>query len=262
VLEVIDKGSVTESHPAPLLFVHGAWHGAWCWDEHFLDCFANKGYRAVALSLRGHGQSPAPKPMQFCSISELVDDIDSVAANLPTPPVVIGHSMGGFVVQKYLESHEAPAGVLLASEPPRGASAFLLRSMKRHPWHTTRAILTTKSLRGFQTPKLAREYFFSPKTPESDVVRYMTRLGEEYIGRLTLEQTVVNLPQTERVATPMLVLGDAFDGIFTTEEIRATARAYGTEAEIFPDMGHDMMLEPGWQAVAERIDTWLTAQGL
>ena len=31
------------------------------------------------------------------------------------------------------------------------------------------------------------------------------------------------------------------------------------EAEIFPDMGHDMMLEPGWQAVAERIDGWLTA---
>ena len=39
----------------PVLFVHGAWHGAWCGDEHFLDFFADKGYRAVALSLRGHG---------------------------------------------------------------------------------------------------------------------------------------------------------------------------------------------------------------
>ncbi|PRC62971.1 alpha/beta hydrolase, partial [Mycobacterium sp. ITM-2017-0098] len=36
MLEVIDKGSASAAHPAPLLFVHGAWHAAWCWDEHFL----------------------------------------------------------------------------------------------------------------------------------------------------------------------------------------------------------------------------------
>ena len=43
MLEVIDKGPCRESGKAPLLFVHGAWHGAWCWDEHFLDFFAAQG---------------------------------------------------------------------------------------------------------------------------------------------------------------------------------------------------------------------------
>ena len=57
MLEVIDKGCPTESHPMPLLFGHGACSTAWAWDEHFLDFFADKGYRAVALSLRGHGAS-------------------------------------------------------------------------------------------------------------------------------------------------------------------------------------------------------------
>ncbi len=102
MLEVIDKGPRRESRRAPVLFVHGAWHGAWCWDEHFLDFFAQRGYRSLAVSLRGHGKSHAPKPMQFCSIADFVDDIDSVAKTLPRPPVVVGHSMGGFVVQKYL----------------------------------------------------------------------------------------------------------------------------------------------------------------
>lgn len=51
------------------------------------------------------------------------------------------------------------------------------------------------------------------------------------------------------------------DGGVTPNQIRATARAYRTEAEFFPNMGHNMMLEPGWQAVAERIDDWLTARG-
>jgi pimeloyl-ACP methyl ester carboxylesterase len=262
MLEVIEKGLSRQSHPVPLLFVHGAWHGAWCWDEHFLDFFADHGYRVVAVSLRGHGNSPAPKRMQFCSIADFVDDVESVAAGLPTRPVVIGHSMGGFVIQKYLELHEAPAGILLASEPPTGAGAFLWRYTKRHPWSAIRSMFTTKSLQGFNTPQRAREYFYSAKTPESDVVRFTAQLGEECAGRLTLDQTVYKLPDPGSVTTPMLVLGAERDGCFTTEEVHATSRAYRTEAEIFASMGHNMMLEPGWQAVAERIDGWLSGQGL
>ena len=226
----------------------------------FLDFFADKGYRAVAVSLRGHGNSPAEKRMQMCSVADFVEDVCSVAEKLPSNPVVIGHSMGGFVVQKYLESHDAPAGVLLASIPSRGAGGFLWREAKRNPFNLLRAIVTTKSLRGVKT--LAREHFFSPESPESDVARYAARLNEEYTGRLTLDVALLNLPKTKRVTTPLLTLGAACDGCITTEEIHATARTYRTEAEIFPDMGHDMMLEPGWRAVAERIDGWLGAQGL
>jgi len=35
-----------------------------------------------------------------------------------------------------------------------------------------------------------------------------------------------------------------------------------TQAELFPGMGHNMMLEPGWPDVAERIHSWLTGQGI
>lgn len=198
MLEVIDKGSSSESHPAPLLFVHGAWHAAWCWDEHFLDFFADKGHRALAVSLRGHGGSPAQKRMQRCSIADFVTDVESVANSLPTRPVVIGHSMGGFVVQKYLETHDAPAGVLVASVSTRGAGGFLLRGMKRHPWHGIRSTVTTRSLHGYNTPKLAREYFYSPHTPEPHVVRYAARLEEEFAGRITLDMVQLDLPKPER----------------------------------------------------------------
>jgi pimeloyl-ACP methyl ester carboxylesterase len=64
MLEVIDKGSATEPHPVPLLFVHGGWHAAWCWDENFLGFFADRGYRSIALSLRNHGNSDKKNPCQ------------------------------------------------------------------------------------------------------------------------------------------------------------------------------------------------------
>jgi pimeloyl-ACP methyl ester carboxylesterase len=71
VLEVIDKGRCSEAHPIPLLFVHGGEHAAWCWDEHFLDFFADKGYRALALSVRGHGGSSNSKRLRSCSIGDV-----------------------------------------------------------------------------------------------------------------------------------------------------------------------------------------------
>jgi alpha-beta hydrolase superfamily lysophospholipase len=93
-------------------------------------------------------------------------------------------------------------------------------------------------------------------------LRYTARLDEEYAGKLTLDTTLLNLPKPERVTTPLLVLGAEDDGCFTQKEVRATAHAYRTEAEIFPDMGHDMMLEPKWAAVAERIHAWLGTHDL
>jgi pimeloyl-ACP methyl ester carboxylesterase len=262
MLEVIDKGCGSDSHPVPLLFVHGAWHGAWCWDEHFLDFFADKGYRVLAVSLRGHSGSPSSKPLRACSIADYVDDVRSVSEKLPVSPVVIGHSMGGFVVQKYLESHHAPAGVLVASAPRRGVFGITLRSLRQYPWLATRAVLTGRSLRLVnKTPARTREAFFSAQTPQSRIECYGSRLQEESPRALFLDM-MFKLPRPKRVKTPLLVLGAESDGIFTPKEVRATARAYRTEAEFFPDMGHDIMLESGWAVVAERIHDWLGAHGL
>lgn len=261
MLEVIERGSVSESHPVPLLFVHGAWHAAWCWDANFLTFFADMGYRAVAPSLRGHGNSSSDKPLRALSVADFVEDIAAVADSLPTPPVIVGHSMGGFFVQKYLESHDCPAGVLMSSMPPRGNFGASWRWLRARPWQFTKLMVTGKALPYIGTPQGARDKFFSARTPEADVVKYAALLQEDS-ARAALDCFVLDRPHPARVRTPMLVLGADEDNAHTREEVLDTARAYGTEAEFFPDMGHDMMLEPGWGAVAQRIHTWLGARGL
>jgi pimeloyl-ACP methyl ester carboxylesterase len=258
-LEVIDKGVCTEAHPTPLLFVHGAWHAAWCWSN-FLDFFADKGYRCLALSLRGHGRSRSSTPLRTSTLADYVADVESVAASLPSRPVVIGHSLGGGIVQKYLESSDAPAGVLMASMPPRGSGGFTLRLTARHPWLMTRSLVTGNALHGFNTPAVARGLFFSSRTPESDVLRCASQLGN-VSQRVGLDTLLLNRPKPDRVTTRLLVLGAEQDACITRAEVDATARADGTDAEFF-DVGHDMMLEPGWAAVAERICAWLGERGL
>lgn len=260
-LEVLDVGVSTPAHRAPLLFVHGACHGAWCWAEHFLDFFADKGYRTLAVSLRGHGNSSLHQPLRGCSGADYVDDVRSVVGSLPTEPVLIGHSMGGYVVQKYLESSPAPVGVLLASMSFRGVLGMYARQTRRHPWLMTKSTLTGKMLSLLNTPEHAREFLFSATTPEADVVRHTARLQEE-CQRAILDGMLFHVARPKRITTPLLVLGAEHDGAFTVKEERALARACGTDAEIFPGMGHNMMLEPGWAAVAERIHAWLGARRL
>jgi pimeloyl-ACP methyl ester carboxylesterase len=258
MLEVIDRGSASQAHPVPLLFVHGGWHGAWCWDDHFLDFFADAGYRAVALSLRGHGTSPTTKPLQHVSVADYIDDVRSVADDLGGGPVLIGHSLGGYVIQRYLEDRSAPAAVLVGSLPPSGVLGAALRVWRRRPQMTVKSWNDPTLVKFLSSAALAREYLFCADTPEAIVQSCWDRAGPESI-RAAMKEPMFRRVETRRVATPILVLGATHDGFVSVRAVRATARAYRTKPEFFT-MGHNMMLEPGWHQVAGRIDAWLESR--
>jgi alpha-beta hydrolase superfamily lysophospholipase len=223
--------------------------------------FAERGYASHALSLRGHGGSEGHSRLRWTSLADYVTDVAQVASQMDRPPVLVGHSMGGMTVQKYLESHPAPAAVLLASAPPRGVLPATLKVLVRHPIVFLKVNLTMRLAPVVATPDLAREALFTAEIPTEELNRHFARLQNDSY-RAYLDMLLLNLPRPKRVSTPILVLGAANDFLFSPAEVEATARAYGTQAEIFPAMAHDMMLEPGWQAVADRILAWLDAQGL
>ena len=125
----------------------------------------------------------------------------------------------------------------------------LLYNIVFHPWLTMKAVGAGRSLPYLNELERVRSLFFSPLTPESYVARYATRLQKEQMGRAALDMILLDLPKPRRVSTPILVLGAQCDSSVTRREVEATARTYGVRAEIFPDMGHDMMLEPKWDAV-------------
>jgi pimeloyl-ACP methyl ester carboxylesterase len=187
--------------------------------------------------------------------------VRTTAQSLGGRPVLIAHSLGGFVVQRYLENHDAPAAVLVASVPPQGVLGLATRIWSRHPWISMRS-LPVGNLTGFiGTTPLVREHLFSAHTPEEIVESCAARVQPEAV-RASLVDPLIRRVRTKRVSTPVLVLGAADDGMVTNAEVRATARAYQTEAEFFPDVGHNMMQEPAWTSVAERIDAWLRTRRL
>lgn len=249
---------MVNEHLPPILFIHGAWHGKWCYEHYFCDYFRARGLEVHAIDLPGHGeQFTSTRDLRWLTISDYVDAVAAYVARFKTPPALVGHSMGGFVVQKYLERHKAAAGVLLASIPPRGVARLLLAVARRQPLRLLKVNLTLSLAPLIDTQAQVRHFFFSENI-SPDVLRLAVEKLHDESYRAFLDYLGLDLPLPERVETPLLVLGAANDTIFTQREVRQTAAAYGTEATIFPNMAHDMMLEPGWQHVAEKIIEWLS----
>jgi pimeloyl-ACP methyl ester carboxylesterase len=258
-LEVISKAPLSPRAAPPILFVHGAWHGAWCWDEFFLNYFAAHGFEAHALSLRAHGASEGRAQLHRCRIRHYVEDIAAVAASLPSDPILVGHSMGGFVVQKFLETHASPAAFLLASIPPRGARSIYARLARNRPLDVLRANATLSLLPFISDPDRAQRLLFSAGMPREDVVRCHRLLEDEsMLG--ALDCLALERVDSKKVRAPIHVMGAADDAIVADCEVEATASAYGTKALVFDNVAHDMMLDPNWKSVADGMIKKLDAQ--
>ncbi|MGB8505614.1 alpha/beta hydrolase, partial [Mycobacterium sp.] len=132
-----------------------------------------------------------------------------------------------------------------------------LHIARRHPIPFVKGNLSLSLAPLVATPELARDLFFSASMPDDQVEKYQQRLQDEsYLA--FLDMVAFDLVKSERVnRVPMLLLWGENDNIVSQRQMRRTAAIYDIQAEFFPDMGHGMILETGWQAVAERMLGWL-----
>lgn len=249
----------------PLLFVHGAFCGAWIWEEHFLPYFAERGWEAAAVSLRGHGGSGRREDLDHYGLRDFIDDVGEAMRSLKRPAVLIGHSMGGMVVQKVMDAPPpnapAPIGVvLMASLSPWGLLPTSTFMASARP-DLLREIAMIQ-LMGPQaaTPQGMQAAMLSDHAAPEDAARWFALMQPE--SRLATSQLTWLVPPLPSFLPesrpPMLVLGAEKDVFVPPPVVEATARYYQADRlEIIRDTAHAMMLEPHWQQVAERLENWL-----
>src|SRR3984957_19556926 len=220
-LEVVSRLPSGPRPRPPILFVPGAWHAAWCWDEFFLSYFAAHGFEAHALSLRAHGASEGRTQLHRSRIRHYVEDVAAVAAGFSSAPILVGHSMGGFVVQKFLETRSSPAAFLLASIPPSGARSMYARLVRNRPLDVLKANATLSLLPFISDPDRAQRLLLSAATLREEGVRFHRLVPDEsmlgFVDCRALYRVAAN-----KVRSPVHVIGAADDAIIANSEIRAT----------------------------------------
>jgi len=106
----------------PVVFLHGIGGGAKSFAPQMAS-FAAKGYQPVALDLMGYG---AREPVEAMSFEALAEDVEfAIGESGRERPVLVGHSMGGMVVQTMLRRRPDgyAAAVLSCTSPAFGNPA-------------------------------------------------------------------------------------------------------------------------------------------
>ncbi|KAF4391457.1 hypothetical protein G4B88_005528 [Cannabis sativa] len=254
---IVQKGAVDNKDPddkcqtridnPSLVFVHGSYHAAWCWAEHWLPFFSSHGYDCYALSLLGQGESDAPTDSVAGTLQTHAGDIAHfIHRTLKSPPVLLGHSFGGLIIQYYIASikngrslgkenlyPELGGAVLVCSVPPSGNSGLVWRYLFSKP---IAAFKVTRSLaaKAFQTSlPLCRETFFSANMEDQLVLRSLP------------------VPSVPKSSIELLVLGAKNDFIVDTEGLNETGKFYGVSPVCVEGVAHDLMLDCSWEKGAK-----------
>ena len=111
-----------------IVFIHGAWVTPACW-EPFRGFFEERGYECIAPAWPGKDRPldeirADPSPLLGVGLAEITDRYAQVVRALPEPPILVGHSFGGLIVQILLDRGLGASGVAIDPAPPKGVFAF------------------------------------------------------------------------------------------------------------------------------------------
>jgi pimeloyl-ACP methyl ester carboxylesterase len=225
-----------------IVFVHGMSHGAWCWEENFIPYFQELGYECIALNLPGH-EIPGSTQRISYTLGDYVQALHQVVSRLDQPPIIIGHSMGGMILQRYLKTGRCKKAILMSSVPPSGVLRASLRALFRYPGLIP-YLVQLNLLGGF------KKY---PQLMFNENSRFATLMcAESFLAYLGLF-----IPVYHPISIPMLVIGGSEDGLITVKEFQQMAKQYKAGLKIIEGGSHDLMLDTDYTKTADAIINWL-----
>ncbi len=247
---------------SPVVMIHGAFCGGWVFD-HWRAAFEAKGYAVHTPTLRYHdrGDDP-PTELGKTSVRDYADDIEKLIEGLPSPPILIGHSMGGLIAQMLAARRDVRALVLLAPSAPWGVlpstpfefmsaqALYLVGDFWNKILRPTHWIAAANALDLLAPDE--RDAVFARFVPESGLATF-----EVLHWPMDFARTTQVDPRD--VTCPVLCLVGAKDRVNPPATVRRVASRYGGRARYEELAGHSHWLigEPGWEKVAARAAEWL-----
>lgn len=251
----------------PIVFVHGAFCGGWAFDG-FREPFESAGFETHAPNLPHHERGADLEALAQTGLKEYAHEIAMYAHQLRAPPVLVGHSLGGLVVQ--LAAMQVPvAGLaLLAPSAPWGV---LPTTLEEHGNHLGLTLLG--------------DYWRRPVPPDYRVARANTldRLSREDArrafarfvpesGRAVREamqwwsdHSMASQAPVYRISAPVLGVGGGKDRVNPASTVRRVVTRFPqgqAHFHEFPEMSHWLVGEPESGEVASFVLDWLKARGI
>lgn len=258
----------------PVLFIHGLWLHASSWDP-WMPMFQEAGYEPQAPGWPGDAATVEasredPDAIGDHGIDDVVAHFAGIIEQLPTPPILVGHSFGGMIAQKLLGQDLAHAAIAIDAAQIKGVLPLPLSALRatlpvfKNPSNKHRAVsLTAEQFR----------FAFANVVSQEESDELYRRWTIPAPGRPLFEAAAANFnPHSPaKVNTdnqnrgPLLLIGSGKDNTVPETVTRATLKQYRhseavTDIKTFADRGHSLTIDSGWPEVAASCLAWLKEQ--
>lgn len=248
----------------PIVMIHGAFCASWVFDG-YAQLFAAHGAKVHTPNLRHHDLAPqqrAPRELGTTSMLDYAADIEALVRSFKSPPVLIGHSMGGLVAQMVAQRVSVRALVLIAPSAPWGTlptspweimsaqGLYLAGQFWNKPLQPEAWIAETHALD--LLPSAEREAVFAKFVPESGLATFEILHWAMDIRRATFVDA-------RKVDCPVLCVAGTLDRVNPAKTVASIARRYRERGEYFEieKASHWLIGEPGWEKTAHYIRAWI-----
>lgn len=269
------KDSPVESKKAQkhtIVLIHGLWMTPISW-ENFKGKFQELGYDVMAPGWPGHEgdieevRKNAPENLANLGLGDVVEHYANIIHAMEWPPILVGHSFGGLVVQVLLDKGYGSAGVGIDSAAPKGVHKLTYAELKSafpvlsRPGNRHKAVgLTFDEF----------HYSFANNLSKKDAKVAYDKYSIPDTGRAVFESvfddfnshapTNVNYKNNNR--SPLLLIAGGNDHTVPSAVSKSNYDKYRdsgavTDFHEFPDRSHLTILEDGWEEVVDYIDEWI-----
>ena len=257
---------MTDTPPKSVVFITGTFISNDCWDE-WIVYFESEGYKCIAPAWPYKNASseelrnrPADDPIASNTITSLTDHFATIIIGLPERPILVGHSLGGLIVQLLLQRDLGVAGVAVHPFPPQGISKFPFSFLKAI-WETL--VLFTSGqktyLISFRKWKYAIANGLSWEQQKELYYRYAIPESKKIIRDMYKCVTNVDF---KKVHVPLLFTSGGSDRLVPASLNYRNYKKYAagdsiTDYREFKDHNHLVFGQPAWKTEADFILYWL-----
>ncbi len=252
-----------------IVLIHGMFMTPLCW-ENWVDYYQSKGYRCLAPAWPGRDQPvetlrkkhPDPE-LGRLKLVDVVQRMEAAIKSLDSKPAIIGHSMGGLVVQLLLQRDLALAGVAIDPAPPQGVFSAACSFVRSNFPAINPFVPVTQPV---QMTFEHFQYAFVNTLPLSEQrAAYERYVVPESRGVPTQSLTSAGKVDFKKAHPPLLITAGEKDHIIPASLNRTNYQKYRGSASItdfkeFPGRDHFVIGERGWQEVADFVLAWLEAK--
>jgi pimeloyl-ACP methyl ester carboxylesterase len=263
--------STNQPSPATIVLVHGLWMTARSW-ENWVNHYESRGHRVLTPAYPGfevevEALRADQSPIEAVTVPDTVTHLEGIIKELDSPPILMGHSFGGALVQILLDHGLGAAGVAIDSVPTEGVLTLPLSQIK-----ATFPILNNPANRhkavGF-TPEQFH-YAFTNTLSEEDSAKVYERYHIAAPGSWVWGGVLANFTPGHQATwvdygnddrAPLLLIAGGDDHIMPPAVNKSNFHKYEkskavTAYEEFPGRSHFTVGQDGWEAVADYALRW------